>query len=111
MLGIIGTINEPAELNSLGGLQGGGLGVLINLILNTLIVAAGIYTVFNFVFAGYSFLSAGGDAKKIELAWAKIWQSILGLTVAAGALVLAAIISYLIFGTSQTILDPVIPTL
>ncbi len=110
MLGIIGTINEPQELNSLGGLEGGGVGSLLNLVLNILIVGAAIYTLFNFVFAGYTFLSAGGDAKKIEMAWAKIWQSILGLTIAAGAFILAAIFGYLIFGNPSFILNPTIST-
>ncbi len=108
MLGIIGQINEPAQLNALGGLQGGGLGALINLITNILIVAAGIYTLFNFILAGYGFLSAGNDPKKIEAAWAKIWQSILGLTVAAGAFVLAGIFGWLIFDDAGFILNPVI---
>jgi len=110
MLGIIGTINEPAQLNTLGGLQGGGIGALLNIVTNILIVTAGIYTLFNFILAGYGFLSAGNDPKKIEAAWAKIWQSILGLTVAAGAFVLAAIFGWLIFDNPSFILNPTITT-
>ena len=110
MLGIIGTINEPDELNALGGLQGGGIGALLNLVLNIMIVAAGIYTLFNFILAGYAFLSAGGDAKKIEGAWAKIWQSVLGLTVTAGAFILAGIFGWLIFDDPGFILNPTLPT-
>ncbi len=103
-------MNEPAQLNALGGVDGGGIGNLISIVTNTLIVAAGIYTLFNFILAGYGFLSAGNDPKKIEASWAKIWQSILGLTVAAGAFILAAIFGWLIFDDPTFILSPVITT-
>jgi hypothetical protein len=85
----------------------------LNLILQTLIVGAGIYALFNLVLAGYSFMSAGDDPKKIEGAWAKIWQTLLGLAVAAGAFVLAAIFGRLLFGSAgwDFIINPVIPTL
>lgn len=87
------------------------IGNLIQLIIWLLIIGAGIYSLFNLIFAGYAFLSAGNDAKKIEGAWAKIWQTLLGLAVAAGAFVLAAIFGKLIFGRETFILNPQIPTL
>ncbi|QQS39081.1 hypothetical protein IPM62_00470 [Candidatus Woesebacteria bacterium] len=108
MFGLIGPIEEPDQLQSLGGF-GGGFGVLINIGLNLLIVGAGIYALFNFIFAGYGFLSASGDPKKIQMAWAKIWQSILGLTLSAGGFIIAAIISRLIFRDQNFILSPVLP--
>ena len=56
-------------------------------------------------------MSAGDDPKKVAGAWAMIWQTILGLAVAAGAFVLAAIFGQLIFGSPTFILNPKIPTL
>ncbi|MCX6705126.1 MAG: hypothetical protein NT162_02200 [Candidatus Woesebacteria bacterium] len=53
-------------------------------------------------------MSAGDDPKKVAGAWAKIWQTALGLAVAAGALVLAAIFGQLIFGSPTAILNPTI---
>ena len=82
-----------------------GLSLFLNIILKTLIVAAGIYATINLVLAGYVFMSAGGDPKKIEAAWAKIWQTILGLTIAAGAFVLAAIFGWLIFRDVNALLQ------
>jgi hypothetical protein len=76
-----------------------------------LIVGGGIYALFNLVLAGYSFLGAGDDPKKVEAAWAKIWQTAIGLLFMAGAFVLAAIFGQLIFGDWSFILDPQIPTL
>ncbi len=91
-------------------LEGGGLGVFINMIFNLLVVVAGLYAVINLITAGYAFMSAGDDPKKVQGAWAKIWQTLLGLAVAAGAFVLAAIFGKLLFGEYDALLKPVIPT-
>jgi hypothetical protein len=77
----------------------------IQAIARLLIVGAGIFTLFNLIFAGYTFLSAGGDPKKIADAWGKIWQSLLGLTIAVGSFVLAAIFGQLLFGDYNALLQ------
>lgn len=107
----IGTITPPEALESFGPVQSGGLGNLLNLILNVLIIAGGIYALFNFILAGYMFLSAGGDSKKVEQAWAKIYQSVIGLLFMVGSFALAAIFGLLIFGDPEAILNPTIPAL
>ncbi len=104
-----GTITPPRAVSNFGDIESGGLGNFLNLILRVMIIGAGIYALFNFVMAGYAFLSAGDDSKKVEGAWGKIWQSALGLAVAAGAFVLAAIFGQLIFGDWNFILNPSIP--
>ena len=106
-----GPIQAPKGLSNFGSNPGAGLGRLLNLILRVLIVGAGIYALINLVTAGYDFMSAGDDQKKIQGAWAKIWQTLLGLAFAAGAFVLAAIFGQLIFGRWDFILNPSIPTL
>jgi hypothetical protein len=55
-------------------------------------------------------MSAGDDAKKVAGAWAQIYQTMLGLAVAAGAFVLAAIFGQLLFGDAYFLLKPSIPT-
>ena len=107
---VFGTVTPPQVLNQYGSDPAQAIGGLIERIIQLMIIGAGIYALVNFVLAGYSFMSAGGDAKKIEAAWAKIWQTILGLAIAAGAFVLAAIFGQLIFGDPTFILHPTITT-
>src|SRR3990167_1381709 len=107
-----GTIKLPSKIESIYGTDPGiAFGKLIQFALRGLIVVAGIYALFNLVLAGYSFMSAGDDSKKVAGAWAKIWQTMLGLAVAAGSFVLAAIFGQLIFGDPTFILNPRIPEL
>jgi len=104
-----GNIEPPAALA--GQEAGAGIGNLIQKIIWVLIIGAGVYALFNLVTAGYGFMSAGDDAKKVEGAWAKIYQTMLGLAFSAGAFVLAAIFGQLIFGDWTFILKPTIPSL
>jgi len=103
-----GTIKAPDALSKFGTDPGAAIGKLIQIVIWILIVGAGIYALINFILAGYAFISAGDDPKKVAGAWAKIWQTALGLLVAAGALILAAIFGQLIFGNPSYILNPTI---
>ena len=105
-----GSVKLPSEITSkYGGNAAQNIGSLLNTVLQIMIVGAGAYALINLVVAGYSFMSAGDDPKKVAGAWAKIWQTLLGLAFAAGAFVLAAIFGELIFGDPTFILNPRIP--
>lgn len=105
-----GVINPPdAITTNFPSVEQGAIGVLLNLVFNIMIVVAGIYALFNFILAGYAFLSAGEDPKQIQAAWAKIYQSVIGLLFAAGSLVLAAIFGAIIFGDASALINPAIP--
>ena len=106
-----GTVEVPDKLNSIYGAEAGpAFGKLIQFGLRALVVGAGIYALFNLVLAGYAFMSAGDDSKKVASAWAKIYQTLMGLAFSAGAFVLAAIIGQLIFKNPLFLLQPSIPT-
>ena len=105
-----GKIEPPEPLAKFGDVEGGAIGNFLNVIFKTIVVVAGIYTLFNLLTAGYAFMGAGDDPKKVAAAWRKIWQSLLGLAFTAGAFVLAAIFGQLIFGDPTFILNPSIPT-
>jgi len=68
-------------------------------------VIAGLFFVAKIILAGFGYLSANGDEKKVAAAWATIWQSIIGLIIVSSAFVIAGIIGY-IFGID--ILNPTI---
>jgi len=107
-----GTISLPESMTAkYGNEPGTAIGTVIQYFIWILIIGAGIYALINFILAGYAFLSAGEDPKKITGAWAKIWQTALGLLVVAGAFVLAAIFGQLIFGRWDFIINPTIPTI
>lgn len=99
---IFGQIQPPAVIAR----YPGGIVTLLSNIVKLLIVVAGLYFLLNLISAGYQFISAGGNPKAIESAWARIWQSLVGLIVIAGSFVLAAIFGYLIFGDATAILKP-----
>jgi len=111
LAGTFGTIENPFSRiggsNALVNSQNGqGLFSIINALLRTAIVVAGLYTLINFIIAGYLFLSAGGDQKKFAQAWEKIYVSIIGLLVTSGCLLLAAVIGFIIFGDATMLISP-----
>ena len=105
-----GTVNPPPGVSAFLGGNVRGVSILINILIRTMIVGAAIYAIFNLITAGYGFISAGGDPKRIQDATSKIWQSLIGLTVAAGSLVIAGIVGRLLFGNVNAILNVTIFT-
>lgn len=106
-----GEVIMPAGLSKFGTDPGIAFGKLIQFGLRVMVVGAGIYALFNLVLAGYSFMSAGDDSKKVASAWAQISQTLIGLAFSAGAFVLAAIFGQLLFGNPLFLLQPVIPAI
>ena len=104
----IGKINPitglPAGIGAGGQLTG--FILLFNSILRIIFIIAGIWALFNIIIAGISFISAGGDAKKVAQAWSRIWQSLLGLVIIVSSFLLAAIIGILLFKDPAAILNP-----
>jgi hypothetical protein len=107
---LFGKIEPPANVQKFGNVQEGGLGNFLYLIIRGMIVVAAVYALFNLVLAGYAFMSAGDDPKKVAGAWAKIFQTLIGLAFTAGAFVLAAIFGQLLFGNPMFLLKPTIET-
>lgn len=105
-----GQVIVPAAVNTkFGSDPGVAFGKLIQFGLRALVVGAGAYAVFNLILAGYSFMSAGDDSKKVSGAWSQISQTLIGLSFSAGAFVLAAIFGKLLFNNALFLLQPVIP--
>ncbi len=97
MLQLFGNIKPPPGISQFsGGSQGGIVFIFLNNILKLLGFIAGIYALFQIIIAGYTYISAAGDPKKNEQAWAMIWQSLLGLLVVAAAFTVAAVVGKLL---------------
>jgi hydrogenase-4 membrane subunit HyfE len=101
---IVGTVKNPLVYGDVTK----GLVPFFTNIIRLMFVGAGIYAFLNFIIAGYQYMSAGGDTKALTAAWARIWQSLLGLIIIIGSFALAALFGYLIFGNAGFILKPVI---
>lgn len=104
MIGIFGTITNPTKYG-LTGEKGQGLFDFLSNIFKFAAVAGGIYMIVQIILAGFDYINASGDAKKTEAAWAKIWQSILGLVIISSAFIIAGIVGRF------TGLDPLNPVI
>jgi uncharacterized membrane protein len=90
--GIFGNILPPSSSKYFtSGTKGEGLFLLLSNLFKLITTIAGIFLIFQLLISGFQFISANGDSKKIEQAWAKIWQSLLGLVIVASAFALAAL--------------------
>jgi hypothetical protein len=96
--------NSYGDVNS----AGGGLVGLISNLLKLVFVVAGIYTLINIVSAGIMYISAGEKPEIVQQAWNKILMSLIGLAIMAGAFIIVAIVSYVLFGDPMVILNPTI---
>jgi hypothetical protein len=100
-----GAVPPPPGISRFGGGTVVGIPLLLNVVIQSLIMVAAIYAVFNLVMAGYWYMSAAGDSKRIAEASAKIWQTVIGLIVAAGSVMIAGLIGQIFFGSPDAILN------
>lgn len=90
-----GEVKPPVD-NSYFSSGNAGFFLLISNILKFAGAIAGIYFVFQLIISGYLYMSSNGDPKKMEQAWNKIWQSMLGLIIISGAVLLSSLIGRIV---------------
>ena len=107
---IFGTINPPGSTNSYtkyGALAATtGLTRLLSNLLTFLITIAGLFTLVNFIIAGYLYLSANAEPQKIAAAGNKMLQSLIGLAIISVAFIIAGIIGYIFFKDPAFLFKP-----
>lgn len=103
---LFGTVTTPYGAGY--GSDFGAMIIFFTNILRLVFVIAGLFALVKIVIAGIGFISAGGEPKKIEQAWANIWQSLIGLLIIVASFVLAAIIGQVLFNDVNFILKPTI---
>jgi len=107
MLGVFGTIDNPLPSSSYGDV-GSGLPNFISNVVKVVFIAGGLYAFFNLFFAGFTYLTAGGDKQKLENALSSINMSLIGLLVMVGSGLIIGLASYLFYGDPTAILNPTI---
>ena len=83
-----------------------GVVAFANSLLKLVFVAGGLFSLINFILAGFDFMGGGGDPKNISKAWNKIWQTLVGLFIMVVSFLLAAVIGILLFGKWNYLLQP-----
>lgn len=102
---IFGTINPPPT--GYGSVDSAiGLPAFISNIITIIFAAAGLFAFFNLMIAGFSYISAAGDEKKILAATQSINMSLMGLVIMVAAAAVTGVVSYLLFGSATAILSP-----
>lgn len=104
MIGLFGDITNPTNYGKAND-GGQGLFTFLSNIFKFAAVAGGIYMIIQIILAGFDYINASGDVKKTEAAWAKIWQSIVGLLIISSAFIIAGVVGRF---TGIDILNPVI---
>ncbi|HKZ35590.1 MAG TPA: hypothetical protein VJ242_02635 [Patescibacteria group bacterium] len=104
---VLGDIRPPQNVTAYSTTTAGLINLLSN-ILRLSVVAAGIFGLINLLASGIQWIGAGGNPEMIKQAASRIWMSLLGLIIVAGAFVLAGIIGLVFFGSPTAIINPVI---
>lgn len=106
---MFGNIENP--LNTLnpnagyGGVEQGGA-VFISNIVKLILIAGGITTLFIALFAGFTYITASGDTKKLASAVSSINMALTGMVIMVAAVALTGVISWFLFGSPTVILSP-----
>jgi hypothetical protein len=104
---VFGNVTPPPGVAAYDA-QAGGIGLVLfasNLIrLGTII--AGIWVFFNFITAGYEYITAAGDTGSHKKVQEKLTMSVMGLVIIVMAYTVAGVLGLIIFGDASYILNP-----
>jgi len=110
---VFGPIDAPAgvaELNAEAGEDGIGILIFISNLIKVVSIVAGIWVMFNFVSAGFTYITAAGDSGAYSKIGASLSFSVTGLLLIVASYTIAGIIGLIVFGDASYIISPEIPT-
>ncbi len=108
---IFGKIDVPAPIAAFGGNEaGGGLIIFISNLIKVITIVAGLFGLINIIGAGFTYLGSSGNPKATEQAMNQLFMSLIGLIIIVGSFTITAIVSLLLFGRADYILNPSIPS-
>lgn len=112
---VFGSIEAPdgvASLNASAGEAGNNIGLLIFVsnMIKVASIVAGLWVMFNFISAGFTYITANGDSSAYSKIGEKLSLSVSGLVLIVAAYTIAGILGLIIFGDPTYIINPKIPT-
>jgi len=109
---VFGKIDAPTGVTAYNTASPSGIGLIlfISNLIKIATIVAGIWVLFNFIMAGYIYITSEGDTAAANKVKDQVTSSVIGLVIIVGAYTLIALISYFLFGDAGFILSPKIPT-
>lgn len=110
---LFGKIDPPpgvAELNAQAGESGIGIIVFFSNLIKLIAIIAGLWTMLNFILAGFTYVTSSGDSGAIEKIGTKLTLSVVGLGIIVASYTIAAVLGLIIFGDANFIINPQIPS-
>jgi hypothetical protein len=78
----------------------------INVLMRFVFFAGGLFVLWKFIDAGFTFVNSAGDPQKVSEARNKILFAFIGILIMVSAFVAAAVIGLIFFGDAMAILQP-----
>jgi hypothetical protein len=109
---VFGPIEEPVGVAEYNDDAEGGIGLLkfISNMIKIASIVAGVWVMFNFITAGFTYVTAAGDSGAYSKIGEKLSYRVSGLLLIVASYTLAGIVSLIVFGDATYILNPEIPT-
>ncbi len=104
---VVGVIIPPAGVRALAT----DIPPFISMVIITMVVVAGLFTLWQIISGGFDFITSGGDKTKIASAGQKITLAITGLAIIAGSFIIISLAGWILFGNPGAFLHPIIRTL
>ena len=84
---------------------------MLNLGLKVVFWIAGVWALVNFIIAGFKYMTAGGDSKKVSDANGKMTMTVVGLAIIVATPLIAMILGQVFFGDATAIINPKFKTI
>lgn len=109
---IFGVIEAPTGVDKLNAQSESGIGLIlfVSNIIKLITIIAGVWTMFNFIFAGFNYVTDNGKSGSMEKIGEKLTMSVIGLAIIVASYTIAAVIGLILFGDATFIINPQIPS-
>ncbi|HYD34894.1 MAG TPA: hypothetical protein VD999_02405 [Vitreimonas sp.] len=107
---VFGKVSPPPGVQLYSGTGGNQIGILafMSTLIRVATVIAGIWVMFQFILAGYEYITASGDASAHNKVRERLTMSVIGLILIVTSYTVAALIGLIVFDDAGFILNPII---